>query len=413
MESTNVLADAYQGIQKYLISIECSDDISKRYLSAYRSLEGYYLSEGAATYTSDINRQYRENVNLQVKSGSLSGRQGSFRRRFAFMVDDYYAEKPIQERYSSGTRYKYTLDEISENLADSFKDSLTISKNSIPLACSVAREFFYYLQEHKLYQSCEVTVEAIVGFINYAAGSHKSSMNNVLCYLRKVLLFLKNNGFQVPDAGTVSYRTAPARRRIYPAFDDGDLALILNAPDRSTPMGKRDYAVLLLASFTGLRAIDVANLTFDNINRTENSITFVQHKTNHGNALPINTDVLAAIDDYTQNARPDCLEPYVFLTVTRPYRKLNDMSSVRNVLDRYIRLCGIEKSPWDGKAFHAFRRTVGKWLLESSADAQMISQVLGHRDKDVLKRYLPLSLSILGECALDFTYAPLKTEVYQ
>ena len=60
-----------------------------------------------------------------------------------------------------------------------------------------------------------------------------------------------------------------------------------------------------------------------------------------------------------------------------------------------------------------FRRTIGKWLLESSVDAQMISQVLGHRDGEILKRYLPLSLDLLRECALDFTYAPLEEGVYK
>ena len=75
--------------------------------------------------------------------------------------------------------------------------------------------------------------------------------------------------------------------------------------------------------------------------------------------------------------------------------------------------CGMEKEAWDGKSFHAFRRTVGKWLMESSTDAQMISQILGQRDREVLKRYLPLAPDILRECSLDFTYAPLRSEVYQ
>ena len=162
-----------------------------------------------------------------------------------------------------------------------------------------------------------------------------------------------------------------------------------------------------------MRAIDIANLKVENINRAERAISFTQHKTGFLNAVPVDETVTTAIDDYIRNARPDCDLPYVFLTMNKPYRKLNDMASVRNIVYRYIRTSGIEKSPWDGKSFHAFRRTIGKWLLESSEDTQMISQVLGHRSQDVLKRYLPLSMDILRECALDFSFAPLTTEVFK
>ena len=131
------------------------------------------------------------------------------------------------------------------------------------------------------------------------------------------------------------------------------------------------------------------------------------------NALPINQKVILALDDYIGNARPQSPLPYVFLTTVRPYRKLHDISSVRSIFNRYVHSCGIGKEAWDGKSFHAFRRTIGKWLLESSADAQMISQILGQHSPEVLKRYLPLAPDILRECALDFTYAPLGTEVYR
>lgn len=176
-------------------------------------------------------------------------------------------------------------------------------------------------------------------------------------------------------------------------------------------MGKRDYAVLLLASTTGLRAIDIANLKFANINRISHSIDFLQHKTGQSNSVPLIAGVLEAIDDYCVE-RPEVDTSYVFLTLNRPYRKLHDMSSVRNILNRYLRQERVEKSPYDGKSFHAFRRTVGKWLLETGNDPKLISQVLGHRDGEVLKRYLPLADELLRNCALDFEAIPVRAEVY-
>lgn len=259
----------------------------------------------------------------------------------------------------------------------------------------------------------EITEETIVGFLQFKSTENKSSMDTVLYFFRKLLLFLSGRNIYTVNPAIASYKAAACRRKVLPAFENHEIEALLSSPDRSTPIGKRDYAILLLSSFTGIRAIDIANLTFENIRREEGSVAFVQHKTNQVNALPVNEKVLDALYDYIDNARPESPLPYVFLTMLRPYRKLNDHSSVKSIFERHFRSSGMKKTPGDGKSFHAFRRTLGKWLLESSADAQMISQVLGQHDRDVLKRYLPFSPDILRECSLDFSLVPLRTGVYR
>ncbi|MGL5437759.1 MAG: tyrosine-type recombinase/integrase [Lachnospiraceae bacterium] len=413
MKDITVLADGYSGIQKYMSSVDRPYDLAKRYLPACRSLEAFYLVKGQESYSSAMNAKYRVYIDHQIENGFFSERRGRLHRRLTFMLDDYYSSRPIQAIYTSGRGYKYKLDDTSELLVEKFKESLTLSANSIPSAGTIARSFFYYLQQNDLLASRIITADTIVNFLKFKSTESNSSMDNVLYFLRKLLLFLKDNRFEVAGSAVVSYKAAATRRKIFPALEHSDIEVFLNLPNRSTAIGKRNYAILLLASFTGIRAIDIANLTFENFRRTERAIVFVQHKTNHMNALPINQDVLLALDDYINNGRPESSLPYIFLTALRPYRKLHDHSSVKGIFDRYVRSCGIEKEAWDGKSFHAFRRTISKWLLESSADAQIISQILGQRDREVLKRYLPLAPNILRECSLDFTYVPLKSEVYR
>jgi integrase len=131
-----------------------------------------------------------------------------------------------------------------------------------------------------------------------------------------------------------------------------------------------------------------------------------------GLALPLETGVAAAVADYILHARPDVDSPYIFMTECKPYRKLSDRSSVANIFNKYVKLSGIDKKPFDGKSFHAIRRTVGSWLLRSGAHPEMISQILGHQDKDVLKRYLPIEQESMRICALDFSIIPVRSEVY-
>lgn len=177
-------------------------------------------------------------------------------------------------------------------------------------------------------------------------------------------------------------------------------------------MGKRDYAILFLASVTGLRAIDIANLHFENMFWDEMIIRFSQHKTGRENVIPIDATTISAIGDYL-SVRPDSNFTQVFLTCTRPVRKMGDVSSVRNILVRYTKMANISKQPWDGKGFHAFRRGMGLWLLENSCNTQMIFQILGHKNDQMLKHYLPMSADVLRVCALDSSLIPMKSEVYK
>ena len=54
-------------------------------------------------------------------------------------------------------------------------------------------------------------------------------------------------------------------RKVLPAYTHEEANAILTSVNRETGLGKRDYAILLLAKKTGIRTIDIANLRFDNL----------------------------------------------------------------------------------------------------------------------------------------------------
>ena len=83
------------------------------------------------------------------------------------------------------------------------------------------------------------------------------------------------------------------------------------------------------------------------------------------------------------------------------------------VVAKHIRESRVCKEFRDGKSFHAFRRSMGAWLLDSEAEPEMISQILGHHSRDVLKVYLPLVPSKMKVCALDFKGIEIRSGVYK
>ncbi|MBU3178946.1 tyrosine-type recombinase/integrase [Clostridium estertheticum] len=86
----------------------------------------------------------------------------------------------------------------------------------------------------------------------------------------------------------------------------------MNEVDRISLIGKRDYAIIYLASHTGLRAINIANLKFKNIDWINGKINITQKKTGGYLSLPLESDTGNAIADYILNRRTESESEHVF-----------------------------------------------------------------------------------------------------
>lgn len=409
---SKTIAAGITAIIEYCSEIRTSDTI-KRYEKACNIIRAYYEKSGQTYYNVDINNEIRDLFCGELKKDATTRYQNhGYLFRTLGMLDDYYNGHPFRDKYFFISRYKHQLQSVYQQLAEEFKESLTVRKNTVPVIYSIARDFFYYVQQLELSDMNSICHETFYEFMMHEYQDHKGCMNNVIYVLRLICIFLKEKGCRKVPEDLLPFSLPASRKKVYPAFNTDDMENILSQPDKSTPSGKRDYAVLILASFTGMRAIDIANLKLVDLHWKEMKIHFIQHKTGNGVSLPLESKAALAISDYILNGRPESGSPYVFLTKAKPFRRLNDKSSVANILNKHIKRAGIEKSPHDGKSFHAFRRSMGIWLLDTSSNPELISQILGHQSQDVLKRYLPLSVSKLSMCALGFDGIEVQTEVY-
>lgn len=396
----------------------CTDnrmsDTAKKYQIACTTISKIYEEHGTKYYEQCLNEEIRQKVKIRLHGCPIASfSDDRYLLRTIGMLDDFFAEEPFKEKYPIQSRYKHTLNPFYEEWAENFKASLSVSTLTIPVLYSLARDFFFYLQEARIVEFSDINQDTIYDFLKYEYSDHKGCIGNVLYVTRLLCVFLKRKGYQDVPMELLPFAFPPSRKKVLPAFKYSDMESILKTPNTEDAVGKRDYAILMLASVTGMRAIDIANLKLTDINWNDQTIHFVQHKTGFGLSLPLDAEAAFAVADYILHGRPDANFPFVFLTGVMPYRKLNDKSSVANVLNKYARLSGIEKTAYDGKAFHAFRRSMGAWMLNSSASPEMISQVLGHHSKDVLKRYLPLDTASLSICAVGFEDIPVKSEVYR
>lgn len=410
---SQTIAEGLTAIIEYCREIRTNDTI-RMYEKACNTIRACYEKSGQTCYNVGINNEIRNHFCGSEQKNKSTIRYQSHRYLFRTlgMLDDYYNGHPFRDKYPFISRYKHQLQPVYQQLAEEFKESLTVRKNTVPALYSIARDFLYYVQQLELSDMNNICNDTFYGFMMQEYQDHKGSMNNVIYVLRLICVFLKGKGFQKVPENLLPFSLPTSRKKVYPAFNSNDMKNILLQPDKSTPSGKRDYAVLILASLTGMRAIDIANLKLVDLHWKEMKIHFIQHKTGNGVSLPLEPKAALAVSDYILNGRPKSGSPYVFLTEAKPFRKLSDKSSIANILTKHAKRAGIEKSPYDGKSFHAFRRSMAIWLLDTSSNPELISQILGHQGRDVLKRYLPLSVSKLSMCALDFEGIEVQTEVY-
>lgn len=181
-------------------------------------------------------------------------------------------------------------------------------------------------------------------------------------------------------------------------FSVDEVCAIETSIDRSSGVGKRNYAMLLLASRLGLRASDIAHLQFSNIDWEKNEIRLVQHKTGNSITLPLLNDVGSAIIDYLKYGRFKSESQQVFISSRAPYIPANKSivcSAIREVITK-------SKVETEGRRHgpHSLRHSLACCLLKNEVSMPVISETLGHTKTDTTMTYLRIDLTSLMKCAL-------------
>jgi site-specific recombinase XerD len=119
-----------------------------------------------------------------------------------------------------------------------------------------------------------------------------------------------------------------------------ELESLLEACDRTTAVGRRDYAILLLIARLGLRAGEVVALELDDIQWRTAELT-VRGKGQVRDRLPLPQDVGKALAIYLRNDRPKCQTRRVFIRMRAPCRGLNDSTTVSTIVRRAVNRSGL------------------------------------------------------------------------
>lgn len=213
--------------------------------------------------------------------------------------------------------------------------------------------------------------------------------------------FLRHLQLQGVCKEALVWSVPPTRRSklasIPRTMSDEQLNKLLSSFDRSTAMGRRNYAMVALMSTLGLRASEVAVLQLDDLDWRNSSLRISSPKTRRMKTLPLPHTAGEAIADYLRHGRPSTSHRYVFARHVAPRNVPLQSCAIRQMAIRAYRCCGFDPR-WKGT--HILRHTVATQLHQRGAALKEVADLLGHRSIETSAIYAKVNLPALAAVAL-------------
>lgn len=194
-------------------------------------------------------------------------------------------------------------------------------------------------------------------------------------------------GTSVPPVGGWRLATLPP-----PAMTAADVQLLLDSFDRSSLVGVRDFAIVMLVSRLGLRSIEVARLELRDVDWRAGELV-VRGKGRRQDRVPLPAEVGEALVAYLSCERNPADAVHVFLTCRAPRGPIR-ADLVGDVVERASKRANLPKvGP------HRLRHALAGELLRKGAGLMAISHVLRHQDLATTALYAKVDLAALRQVA--------------
>lgn len=262
--------------------------------------------------------------------------------------------------------------------------------------------FLRFLAARHLSSWRDLTPVDLSAYVRSLAHLGACALANVAAALRSFLRYLRMHG-SLPWDGAA--HVLPIRfakeRRLPSVWPQAAVETLLTQIDRTTALGRRDYAILLLAARLGLRAGDIRALRLEDIRWAESQITLRQAKTGRWLTLPLAEEVGRALIDYLRDGRPATPHRTVFLKARAPIEPFGPGNDLSTILRSHLRQAKLALPAGTRRGLHAWRHTLATQLLRAGEPLETIAGLLGHQSIETTRGYTRLDVEALRGVALD------------
>jgi len=285
-----------------------------------------------------------------------------------------------------------------------FLEYLRLNRNaSARTVCayeSDLRQFLSFLEQHLERPADQITPRevdhhAIRGFmaVLYDRGNSRASSARRLAAIRSFGRYLRREQHIDQEPGAL-VATPKQELKVPARLEIPEVEALLAGPDATTPLGRRDRAILELFYASGLRLSELVGLDLEDVNLGSRLVR-VLGKGGKERILPFHRNAGDALRAYLgdREALARCAperatEAPLFLN----YR--GGRLSTRSV-DRLVRRYVSATSARMGISPHALRHSFATHMLERGADLRAIQELLGHARLTTTQRYTHVSTAQL------------------
>lgn len=226
-----------------------------------------------------------------------------------------------------------------------------------------------------------IAIRSFLSTVN-AKGQSRATAARKLAAIRTFLRYLRREDKITSDPGSL-VRTPKREVRMPAHLSEDEMTRLLDAPDGTLPLGRRDKAILELFYASGLRLSELAGLDLDDVNLSR-KMARVLGKGGKERLVPFNATTASAIraylkdrDQFLRHGRAK--EDPLFVN----YR--GGRLTVRSI-DRLVRRYAADGMR-AGISPHALRHSFATHLLQRGADLRAIQELLGHARLSTTQRY--------------------------
>lgn len=390
-----------EGVLKELIRLGYSEQVRDDHQRRWeRGIFSFMEKYGYSDYSPDLGQAY---LNANTRSKAPSSKRAM--RRSIAMLDEFLETGTVRKRIVR--LVEFPLDGEIGEWSERYLESMKSMRRSEFTILNHRRMLFYFIQGLKSKGKCrieELTEKDIIDFIDAAEVAKGHHFYTIKSFCK----FLYTNGAVKSNLGYVLEHNRPQEKEKLPSvYSKEEIIQIEKSIEQSSAVGKRDYAIFLMASRLGLRASDIAAFSFDNIDWDKNLITLRQYKTKNPVELPLLVDLGEALVTYIRDARPKSNCRNVFLTAKSPYSPMTRIS-INGVISRIMCQSGVDTT---GRHFgpHSLRHSLASNLLKDGTSIETISSALGHESTQTTMGYLRIDIQSLRMCPME---VPLVDESF-
>lgn len=389
-------------LDAYMVELGYTPSTLRHHRHAWNALKNLAIADGATHFSKELGfKLLREHYHIDPYASKLSEYKSVVRRSVMLLLEFQISGTIAKHVPKSDYRFPEGFEATGEAYLSRLESGGRIKASTLRNHRHILVAAASFFNKHGINDIGSVDAESLNLYLKTFAGCSQSYLCFVIRALKHFFAFAYQEGFcSAPfEFPTVSvYKD----RKIPEYYSPEEISRILSAVDRGNPLGKRNYAMILLGARYGLRIGDIRTLKLRDVDFAANRIHIVQQKTGKPLTLDLLPDVGWALIDYLKYGRPQVEAAEIFLRHVQPYGPLGEADNMGYILCQYAHAAGIHKNKGTGRnSFHMLRYSLASDLIQQGVSLTTISGILGHSELSVTSKYTQLDVPQLADCALE------------